>query len=341
MKGPWSTDRAAHILLLQTEKLKVTTPYERHFLLLCMTSTVLVKIRAILDDFFSDISDKDRIYKYSSPKILRVIEILKCFVPEKVDSNSGAHSDEEKEKDDWQSNDQNYEYYENCDCDKLEMSRKCFNCDCDLMTQFLVKRLNLQNDFTYDKFVELKHSSKNKEKDLIVNEKKCSSNSNISNCVKCYVKNNTEQDFLSKKVENSHSNICQKVSQLVKSNDTSQQKEKRKYQQNRNCQLPLGHRQISNNSPKSGGQKINEVSTIENYLQYHEYLLLPKFKVDRHSHYDHFNSSNPLKVDGHDDLLFKQMKSYGDSDVQLCGLIFVDKKFTAKVLFHVLNVSII
>ena len=45
ISGPWCADRAALVLLVQLEKLKVKTPYERHFLLLCMVSSVMVKIR--------------------------------------------------------------------------------------------------------------------------------------------------------------------------------------------------------------------------------------------------------------------------------------------------------
>ena len=45
LAGPWCADRAALVLLVHLEKLKVKTPYERHFLLLCMVSSVMVKIR--------------------------------------------------------------------------------------------------------------------------------------------------------------------------------------------------------------------------------------------------------------------------------------------------------
>nr|AFK29469.1 Dicer1 [Locusta migratoria]BAW35364.1 Dicer1 [Locusta migratoria] len=79
--GPWCADRAAFSLLLNVEKLKVKTPYERHFLLLCMVSTVLVKIRAVCDDYFKGLPEKERILKFSSPKVLRLLEIIKQFKP--------------------------------------------------------------------------------------------------------------------------------------------------------------------------------------------------------------------------------------------------------------------
>lgn len=43
--GPWCADRAALTLLFLTEKLKIKTPYERHYLLLNMMTSVFIKIR--------------------------------------------------------------------------------------------------------------------------------------------------------------------------------------------------------------------------------------------------------------------------------------------------------
>lgn len=43
--GPWCADRAALALLFLTEKLKIKTPYERHYLLLNMMASVFIKIR--------------------------------------------------------------------------------------------------------------------------------------------------------------------------------------------------------------------------------------------------------------------------------------------------------
>nr|CAD7399754.1 unnamed protein product [Timema cristinae] len=81
--GAWCADKAALALLIHLEKLKVKIPYERHFLLLCMVSSVMIRIRAICDDYFQPFGEKDRIYKFSSPKVLRLLEILRHFKPEK------------------------------------------------------------------------------------------------------------------------------------------------------------------------------------------------------------------------------------------------------------------
>ncbi|KAL0111364.1 hypothetical protein PUN28_012927 [Cardiocondyla obscurior] len=79
--GPWCADRAALTLLFLTEKLKVKTPYERHYLLLNMMTSIFIKIRALCDNEFQHLSEKERIYQYSTPKVHRLLEILKIFTP--------------------------------------------------------------------------------------------------------------------------------------------------------------------------------------------------------------------------------------------------------------------
>ncbi|KAJ8936484.1 hypothetical protein NQ314_012348 [Rhamnusium bicolor] len=79
--GPWGADKAAVNILSKIEKLKVKVPYERHYLLLCMTSTTLVTIRAACDNTFEKLDDLERIMTYSTPKVLQFLEILKQFKP--------------------------------------------------------------------------------------------------------------------------------------------------------------------------------------------------------------------------------------------------------------------
>lgn len=79
--GPWSADRAAYGMLIKIEKLKVKVPYERHYLLLCMASSVLVSIRALCDSEFQDLTDKEKVLQFSTPKVLRFLEVIKQFKP--------------------------------------------------------------------------------------------------------------------------------------------------------------------------------------------------------------------------------------------------------------------
>lgn len=81
--GCWCADKAALNLLLQLEKLKVKTPYERHFLLLCLVSTTFIQIRSFCEHIFYKIdNEKERVLTYSTPKILRVLEVFRLFKPD-------------------------------------------------------------------------------------------------------------------------------------------------------------------------------------------------------------------------------------------------------------------
>ncbi|ETN63439.1 dicer-1 [Anopheles darlingi] len=78
--GPWGADRGALDLLTTIEKEKIRTPYERHFLLLCMVSTVLVQARSMAAGVFARYSTEiERIRRYSTPKVRRLLEVLAWF----------------------------------------------------------------------------------------------------------------------------------------------------------------------------------------------------------------------------------------------------------------------
>ncbi|XP_046976248.1 endoribonuclease Dcr-1-like isoform X1 [Vanessa cardui] len=80
--GPYAADKAAISLLTKLEKLKIKVPYERHFLLLCLCTSVFVKIRCFADLMFSKCaSDWEKITMFSTPKVLRLVEILEKFQP--------------------------------------------------------------------------------------------------------------------------------------------------------------------------------------------------------------------------------------------------------------------
>lgn len=81
--GPWCADRAAANLISRIEKHKVKTPYERHFLLLGMISTTFIQIRGYCDSVFRKLdNEKERIEAFSSPKVLKLLEILRSFKPD-------------------------------------------------------------------------------------------------------------------------------------------------------------------------------------------------------------------------------------------------------------------
>lgn len=79
--GPWGADKAALHILSKIEKLKVKVPYERHYLLLCLISSTLVTVRAVCEYEFEKLDDLERLKRYSTPKVLKFIEILRQFKP--------------------------------------------------------------------------------------------------------------------------------------------------------------------------------------------------------------------------------------------------------------------
>lgn len=92
--GPWCADRAALAMIVQIEKQKIKTPYERHFLLLCLVSTVFVQIRSHCDQIFQQYSnEKEKIQAHSTPKVLRLLEIFRLFSPEGTRNKEKAISE--------------------------------------------------------------------------------------------------------------------------------------------------------------------------------------------------------------------------------------------------------
>jgi endoribonuclease Dicer len=82
--GVYCADKAALMLLMHIEKQKVKIPYERHYLLLCLVSTTLIQIRSFIDLAFQVLpTEKERIDAFTTPKVIRILEILKLFKPEK------------------------------------------------------------------------------------------------------------------------------------------------------------------------------------------------------------------------------------------------------------------
>ncbi|XP_035894675.1 endoribonuclease Dcr-1 [Anopheles stephensi] len=78
--GPWGADRGALELLTTIEREKIHTPYERHFLLLQLVSTVLVTTRATVAWVFTKYaSELERIKRFSTPKVGRLLEVLAWF----------------------------------------------------------------------------------------------------------------------------------------------------------------------------------------------------------------------------------------------------------------------
>lgn len=86
------------MMLSQIEKRKIKTPYERHFLLYETVKTCLVLTRCHCESAFQSFNDLDRIEKFSTPKVLRLMETLRLFKPEKKESETVNKLSKELEK---------------------------------------------------------------------------------------------------------------------------------------------------------------------------------------------------------------------------------------------------
>ncbi|XP_060808099.1 endoribonuclease Dcr-1 [Amyelois transitella] len=84
--GPYAADKLAFTLLVKLEKLRVREKYDRHFLLLCLLTTVFIKIRCYTDSVLEKYSDWDKIKLFSAPKLMRFVEILEKFQPNEAKS---------------------------------------------------------------------------------------------------------------------------------------------------------------------------------------------------------------------------------------------------------------
>ncbi len=82
--GLWSAERAALLLIIKLEKLKTREKYERHFLLFSVLYSEMVKIKKIFENALGDMDDVEKLLKYSSPKMIRLVEVLRQYKPEHV-----------------------------------------------------------------------------------------------------------------------------------------------------------------------------------------------------------------------------------------------------------------
>ena len=82
--GVWCAERASLVLLIKIDKLKTREKYERHFLLLSMIYTEMCRIRRLCNIAFANLTEKEKIENFSKPKVLKLVEILKQYKPEHI-----------------------------------------------------------------------------------------------------------------------------------------------------------------------------------------------------------------------------------------------------------------
>ena len=90
--GVWCCVRGALVLVVRIEKLKMREKYERHYLILSLVYSELLKAHKVCEEAFGSMADIDKMVKYSKPKLVRLIEVLKQYKPEHVGSHRQQHN---------------------------------------------------------------------------------------------------------------------------------------------------------------------------------------------------------------------------------------------------------
>jgi len=92
--GYWATGRAATLLLVRLERLKMREKYERHFLLLGAAHTAAALARRAVEEAFSQNDDEDeisdegsRMLAFSTPALRTLVDVLVQYQPDHVGRN--------------------------------------------------------------------------------------------------------------------------------------------------------------------------------------------------------------------------------------------------------------
>ena len=96
--GVWCAERAALLLIIKIEKLKTCEKYERHFLLLSTIYTEMMRIQKICDVAFSELTEIEKMIQFSTPKLLKFLDILEEYKPEHIQKSVSREIKEENNK---------------------------------------------------------------------------------------------------------------------------------------------------------------------------------------------------------------------------------------------------
>jgi endoribonuclease Dicer len=75
----WCADRAALLLMIRIDKLKTREKYERHFLLLSLVFTLMVRVRKWCDDTFGSFTEPTKLSTFARPKAGRFCSTCSVF----------------------------------------------------------------------------------------------------------------------------------------------------------------------------------------------------------------------------------------------------------------------
>ena len=78
--------------MIKIDKLKTREKYERHFLLLSVLFSVMLKIRKMCDDMYGDMTEEEKMTQFSRPKLARLVELLQVWINPSKSHDTFDHS---------------------------------------------------------------------------------------------------------------------------------------------------------------------------------------------------------------------------------------------------------
>jgi len=348
--------------------------------------------RATCDDFFQKYDEKERMYKFSSPKVLRLLEIIRQFKPEKLPDDKQEESETKllpeaedsavstyvsenavvaKHGDDCASDTKVVSTKENriqaCHMGNqknhliLNMSKSCVCeergcCDCDI-GDVLKEGENLCVCHNDDRQLAKLHGEQGQQSG--------ETDSHLLTCTNGILAVDSAKDDVCEDPSNEVS-IAKFVPTLERctsceSDVTDKVVEGvpllcREFDSNRNCKVSVieGAFEIHGNDDcdkMKAGEIENEISK-EVSVKNAEVSTMPitplKRRTDLYSRnrgsrfsrrgYQKEDGGGPIR--GRNDPAGRQYRTLQQDDLDaICGIIFVEQRFTAKILYHLLNVS--
>lgn len=320
--GPYGADKAAFSLLTKLEKLKIKVPYERHFLLLCVCTSVFVKIRCYADLVFSKYeSDWDKIRIFSTPKVLRFAEILEQFQPPDQNVNNTNKGTSESKL----CNDKN--------CDTNENSQTNEN---NRTVDGNVVNFNENNQANHATGNRINENCNNDEIDTGTNE-------NVSSTLESKEDTNTEDtksktnkmleaiekcDFisLSNRIED-RVHIIESNLKEINLNEECSENDNRNEMANKRIKNIIDNSQNKINE-KTINDSENKVNDNENRIN--DKGLFPRRSGHRTRGRGRVQRSNAVRA--------QQLQQNPDA---LCGIVFMKEALMAKIMFMLIVVSTI
>jgi hypothetical protein len=352
--------------------------------------------RAICDDYFKQYDEKDRIYRFSSPKVLRLLEILRQFKPEKspddkqeeresdsmpevegteikkcVSGNEapvkGGHdtkvqSTKENETVQFENGNQNHSMPNTLKNNTSEETVRCCHekqtgCTSD------VGGVQQQQDAE-------SVPSDAKQFQVLCEEQGCL-NGETDDCevLACSNIGDLSVDSVARKLC-SHSADEVHISKLVTSLEekcTSCESEscddakgtsiplvRKALDSNKNCKMSVIDGSLANCNSNNGCDKIGNEISKESLAKSADVRSTPITPSKNHTDFYSRNRGSRFSRRGHqkedgsgclrggrNDTTGRQCRNMQQDDLDaLCGIVFVEQRFTAKILYHLLNVSI-